>query len=158
MPAPTDVALMQRALAAASAGLDRGGGPFGALVVDEHGRLLAVAVNTVLVTNDPTAHAELVAIRRATAVRKAFSLRGCTLMTTCAPCIMCTGAIHWAGIARVVAAARATDAEGIGFVEGPIGFDAAAFLRARGVVYEADVEREAAVALLRSYRGPIYNG
>ncbi len=158
MPRPTDVALMHRALTAATTGLARRGGPFGALVVDEHDQVLSIAVNMVLVTNDPTAHAEVVAIRRATAARKAFSLRGCTLVATCAPCIMCTGAIHWAGIDRVVAAARATDAEGIGFVEGPVGFDAAAFLRARGIAYEADVEREAAVALLQSYRGPLYNG
>ena len=149
---------MRRALAAATTGLARRGGPFGALVVDERGEILAVGVNTVLVTNDPTAHAEIVAIRRATATRKAFSLRGCTLVATCAPCIMCAGAIHWAGIDRVVAGARATDAEGIGFIEGPVGFDAAAFLRARGVEYEGDVEREAAVDVLRAYRGPVYNG
>jgi guanine deaminase len=158
MSRPIDVALMRRALAAATAGLAQRGGPFGAVVVDEHDQVLAVAVNMVLVTNDPTAHAEVVAIRRATAARKAFSLRGCRLVATCAPCIMCTGAIHWAGVGRVVAGARTTDAEGIGFVEGPVGFDAAAFLRARGIAYEADVEREAAVAVLRSYRGPLYNG
>src|SRR5204863_521985 len=79
------------------------------------------------------------------------SLAGCTLVTTCAPCIMCTGAIHWAGVSRVVAAARASDAEALGFVEGPPGFDAAAALRALGVTYVADVERDAAVGLLRTY-------
>jgi tRNA(Arg) A34 adenosine deaminase TadA len=158
MPMPDDVALMQRALAAARAGLTHGGGPFGALVADEHGRVVAVAANAVLVRNDPTAHAEVLAIRRAAAVRGAFTLRGCTLVTTCAPCVMCTGAIHWAAIARVVAGARSIDAESIGFVEGPVGFDGAAFLRARGIAYEADVERDPAIALLRAYGGPIYNG
>jgi tRNA(Arg) A34 adenosine deaminase TadA len=152
VPRPSERELMQRALAAATAGLARQGGPFGAVVVDEAGALLAVGVNSVVVRSDPTAHAEVVAIRRAAARRHAYSLRGCTLVVTCAPCIMCAGAIHWAGIARVVTAARTTDAEALGFVEGPPGFDAAAFLRARGIDYEPDVERDAAVALLRSYR------
>jgi tRNA(Arg) A34 adenosine deaminase TadA len=149
---------MRRALAAATAGLTRQGGPFGAVVVDEASEILAVGVNSVVVLSDPTAHAEVVAIRRAAARRRSYSLRGCTIVATCAPCIMCAGAIHWAGIGRVVTAARATDAEALGFVEGPAGFDAAAFLAARGVDYETGVERDAAIALLQSYRGPIYNG
>jgi guanine deaminase len=154
--ASTDAVLMHRALEAAAAGLARGGGPFGAAVIDAEGRLVAVGVNHVLVTSDPTAHAEVVAIRQATARRGDASLAGCTLVTTCAPCIMCTGAIHWAGVSRVVAAARASDAEALGFIEGPPGFDAAAALRALGVTYVADVERDAAVGLLRTYAGPIY--
>jgi len=158
MPTSDDAVLMQRALAAARAGLPNGGGPFGALVADERGRVVAVAANAVLVCNDPTAHAEVLAIRRAAALRGGFALHGWTLVTTCAPCVMCTGAVHWAGVARVVAGARSTDAEAIGFVEGPVGFDGAAFLRARGVAYEADVEREAAIALLRAYAGAIYGG
>jgi tRNA(Arg) A34 adenosine deaminase TadA len=158
MPTLDDAVLMRRALAAARAGLAHGSGPFGALVADEHGRVVAVAANAVLVRNDPTAHAEIQAIRRAAATRGTFALHGWTLVTTCAPCLMCTGAIHWAGLARVVAGARSTDAEAIGFVEGPVGFDGAAFLRARGIAYEADVEREAAIACLRAYTGPIYNG
>lgn len=151
-----DAAFMRRALAAADAGLARNGGPFGAVVIDAEGALVSVGTNTVLVTTDPTAHAEVVAIRRAAARRGTHTLSGCTLVTTCAPCIMCTGAIHWAGIARVVAGARASDAEALGFVEGPSGFDAVAALRALGVAYVADVERDAAVALLGRYRGPIY--
>jgi tRNA(Arg) A34 adenosine deaminase TadA len=158
MATTDDIALMRRALAAARAGLGRGGGPFGALVADEHGHVVAVAANAVMVSNDPTAHAEVQAIRRATALRGSFLLHGWTLVTTCAPCVMCTGAIHWAGIARVIAGARSSDAESIGFVEGPVGFDGAAFLRARGIAYDDDVEREAAITLLRAYTGPIYNG
>jgi tRNA(Arg) A34 adenosine deaminase TadA len=153
-----DALLMQRALAAVRTGIAHGSGPFGAVVADEQGRVLAVAVNAVLTASDPTAHAEVQAIRRATAARGTFHLHGCTLVTTCAPCIMCTGAIHWAGLARVVAGARTSDAEAIGFDEGPPGFDAATFLRARGLAYEADVERDAAVALLRAYTGPVYQG
>ena len=148
--------LMRRAIEAALTGIAHQSGPFGALVADAQGAIVAVGVNMVIVASDPTAHAEVVAIRRAATLRGRDALAECTLYTSCAPCIMCTGAIHWAGLRRVVAAARATDAEGIGFVEGPVGFDAAAFLRARGIAYDADVERDAAVALLRSYRGPIY--
>jgi tRNA(Arg) A34 adenosine deaminase TadA len=152
-----DGALMRQTLDAVTAGIRHGSGPFGALVADEQRRVLAVAVNMVLVAGDPSAHAELLAIRRATALRGTHTLPGCTLVTTCAPCIMCAGAIHWAGLTRVVAAARAADAEAIGFVEGPVGFDVAAFLRARGTTYVPDVERAAAIACLRSYTGPVYN-
>ena len=158
MADPTLVALMQRALAAATEGVRHGSGPFGAVIADVTGDVLAVSVNAVVLAGDPTAHAEIVALRRAAARRETWALRDCTLVTTCAPCIMCTGAIHWAGIRHVVAAARTTDAEAVGFVEGPAGFDAAAFLVARGVRYEADVERDAAITLLRAYRGPVYNG
>ena len=158
MPSSTDVTLMQQALAAATEGLRHGGGPFGAVVADETGHVLAVAVNAVVVASDPTAHAEITAIRRAAARRGTWNLRGCTLATTCAPCLMCTGAVHWAGIRHVIAGARAADAEAIGFVEGPAGFDAAAFLTTRGVRYEPDVLRDAALAVLAAYQGPVYNG
>ena len=158
MPSPTDATLMQRALAAATEGLRHGGGPFGAVVADANGHVLAVAVNTVVVAGDPTAHAEITVIRRAAARRGTWTLDGCTLVTTCAPCVMCTGAIHWAGIRHVIAGARTVDAEAIGFVEGPAGFDAATFLAARGVRYEPDVLRDAAIAVLGAYRGVVYNG
>jgi tRNA(Arg) A34 adenosine deaminase TadA len=158
MPSPSDTALMREALAAARVGLDHGAGPFGATIADGEGRVLAVGVNSVLVANDPTAHAEVVVIRKAAAVRRGPFLRDCTLATTCAPCVMCAGAIHWSGIRRVIAGARTVDAEAVGFVEGPIGFDAVAFLRARGVEYVADVQRDEAIAVLRAYRGPVYNG
>jgi tRNA(Arg) A34 adenosine deaminase TadA len=151
-----DTALMRRALDAAMAGMRHGGGPFGALVTDGTGRVVAVGANLTLVSGDPTAHAEVVVIRRAAALLGTPELGGCTLVTTCAPCIMCAGAIHWARPARVVAGARASDAEAVGFVEGPRGFDAAAVLGELGVAYVADVEREAAIACLRAYTGPRY--
>ena len=157
MPTDADVRLMRIALEAARASAAHGGGPFGALVSDADGRVLAVASNMVLVRTDPTAHAEMTAIRRATALLGRHELRDCTLVSTCAPCVMCTGAIHWAGLGRVVTGARASDAEAIGFVEGPAGFDATAFLRSRGIVCEPDVEREAVAELLRAYTGIVYN-
>jgi len=156
MPVHDDAALMRRAIAAAHVGLAHGAGPFGAILVDEHEVVRAVGVNQVVVRSDPTAHAEVTVIRRVTSERATYALGGTTLVTTCAPCLMCAGAIHWAGIARVVMGARKSDAEAIGFVEGPAGFDAAAFLAARGIAVVQDVEREAAVALLRAYRGPTY--
>jgi len=149
-----DVALMRRTLEATALGIAHRAGPFGALVVDPSGAVIAVAVNDVLVRGDPTAHSEVNAIRRAAAVRRSPFLEGCTLVTTCAPCPMCAGAIHWARLARVVAAARADDAAALGFVNGPPDWDPAAFLRACGIVYDADVERAAAVELLRRYDGP----
>lgn len=153
-----DIRLMRTAVDAARAGLAHGAGPFGALVAGGDGRVLAVAANMVVVRADPTAHAEVTAIRRASALLGRYRLRDCTLFATCAPCLMCTGAIHWAGVGRVVLAARAADAEAIGFIEGPAGFDAAAFLRTRGIVVETDVERDAAIAVLRAYTGVVYNG
>jgi tRNA(Arg) A34 adenosine deaminase TadA len=154
-----DDRLMAVALEVARASIARaGGGPFAAMVADAAGRVVAIGWNQVVPTHDPTAHAEVVAIRRATAARADFRLADCTLITTCAPCIMCAGAIHWAGLRRVVAAARADDARAVGFVEGPRDFDARACLTEAGVKYHADVRRDEAVALLREYSGPVYNG
>lgn len=140
-----------------------GGGPFAAVVADDRGRVVSIGWNTVVPDQDPTAHAEMAAIRRAAAALGSFRLAGdgtprLTLYATCAPCIMCTGAIHWSGTPRVVAAARAVDAEALGFAEGPRGFDAGAILTAAGVDYRPDVLRERALELLRRYQGPVYNG
>jgi tRNA(Arg) A34 adenosine deaminase TadA len=90
------------------------GGPFGALVVKE-GRVLAEGANRVTATHDPTAHAEIVAIREACRVLGDFQLSGCDLYTTCEPCPMCLGAIYWARPARVFYACLAADAAAAGF-------------------------------------------
>jgi tRNA(Arg) A34 adenosine deaminase TadA len=140
-----------------------GGGPFGALLATGTGTIISIGYNLVLPEKDSTAHAEVVAIRRAERALGTHSLRGphlprLRLFTTCAPCIMCVGAVHWAGIPEVVAAARASDAEAIGFVEGPRSFDAVAFLRERGIEYRADFLRDEALEIFRKYRGPVYNG
>ncbi len=73
------------------------GGPFGALVVKDD-RLIASGVNSVTSMNDPTAHAEIVAMRAACQILQDFQLTGCLLYTTCEPCPMCLGAIYWAGL------------------------------------------------------------
>ena len=90
------------------------GGPFGAVIVRD-GVVIAAGANEVTTTNDPTAHAEVVAIRAACAALGTFQLDGCELYTTCEPCPMCLGAIYWARPEKVFFAARAADASAAGF-------------------------------------------
>jgi tRNA(Arg) A34 adenosine deaminase TadA len=92
----------------------RGGGPFAAIVAQGDG-VVASGPNQVTATNDPTAHAEIVAIRAACNVLRSFQLTGCDLYTTCEPCPMCMGAIYWARPARVFYANTRIDAAAVGF-------------------------------------------
>ena len=106
---------MSRAIALAIENVRTGrGGPFAALVV-KGGRIIAEGANRVTATNDPTAHAEVVAIREACRIVGNFQLTGCDLYTTCEPCPMCLGAIYWARPARVFYAGTAADAAAAGF-------------------------------------------
>ena len=90
------------------------GGPFGAVIVKD-GNAIAEAANQVTATNDPTAHAEILAIRAACDQLGAFDLQGCEIYTSCEPCPMCLGAIYWARLARIYFASAAADASRIGF-------------------------------------------
>ncbi len=90
------------------------GGPFGAVIV-KRGSIIAEGVNRVTATNDPTAHAEVVAIREACAKVGAFELRECEIYASCEPCPMCLGAIYWARLSRVYFGNVAADASKIGF-------------------------------------------
>lgn len=90
------------------------GGPFAALVVQE-GQILSRGTNLVTSTNDPTAHAEVVAIREACKKLGSFQLTGCELYSSCEPCPMCMGAIYWARPAAVYYANTRSDAAAIGF-------------------------------------------
>lgn len=90
------------------------GGPFAAVVVKD-GKVIAEGTNRVTTTNDPTAHAEIVAIREACQALGAFQLDGCEIYTSCEPCPMCLGAIYWSRPARVYFANTAQDAARIGF-------------------------------------------
>ncbi len=90
------------------------GGPFGAVVVKE-GEIIAEGVNRVTATNDPTAHAEVTAIREACRKLQTFELKGCEIYTSCEPCPMCLGAIYWARPDRVYFGNTAADAARIGF-------------------------------------------
>ncbi|HWR85193.1 MAG TPA: nucleoside deaminase [Rhodoglobus sp.] len=109
-----DDAWLARAIELASANVGEGGGPFGALVVRD-GRVLAEGQNRVTRDNDPTAHAEVVAIRAACAGIGDFSLAGATLYTSCEPCPLCLSAALWARVDRVVFAADRHDAARGGF-------------------------------------------
>ncbi len=112
----TDADYMQLAVAKAQEGIEAGQTPFGSAIVLD-GRVLAVAHNTVWRDRNPTAHAEINAIRKAAAVLGQIALRGCTLYTTCEPCPMCLSASHWAKIERVVYGASIADAAAAGFAE-----------------------------------------
>ena len=90
------------------------GGPFGAVIVKD-GRIIAEGVNQVTHSNDPTAHAEVVAIRQACTVLGGFELKDCELYTSCEPCPMCLGAIYWSRLARLYYGALAADAAQAGF-------------------------------------------
>jgi guanine deaminase len=106
---------MRRAIALAMENVRTGaGGPFAAVIVKE-GQVVAEGINRVTATNDPTAHAEVVAIREACRKLGDFQLAGCDLYTTCEPCPMCLGAIYWARPARVFYACVAADAAAVGF-------------------------------------------
>jgi guanine deaminase len=109
-----DKSLLLRAVEIAADGIGKGSGPFGAVVTKE-GKIISEASNRVVLNNDPTAHAEILAIRQAASVLKSHDLGDCTLYTSCEPCPMCFGAIYWAGIKKVVYACDRTDAEGAGF-------------------------------------------
>jgi len=90
------------------------GGPFGAVIVKE-GKIVAESVNRVTILNDPTAHAEVSAIREACAQLKTFALDNCEIYTSCEPCPMCLGAIYWARLRHVYFGNLAADAAQIGF-------------------------------------------
>ena len=91
-----------------------GGGPFGAVVV-RNGEVLATGVNRVTATNDPTAHAEIVAIRAACETLASFQLTGCVVYSSCEPCPMCLAALYWSRCQAVFYGNSARDAAAIGF-------------------------------------------
>lgn len=110
-----DEQFLRHAIALARAGMERGdGGPFGCVIVKD-GQVVGQGNNRVTSSNDPTAHAEVVAIRAACAQLNSFQLEGCTVYTSCEPCPMCLGALYWARPARIVYAATREDAADAGF-------------------------------------------
>lgn len=113
---PEDERWMRVAIEAAREGIKEGQTPFGCCVVRD-GAALARAHNEVWARTDATAHAEILALRRACEAARAVHLPGATVYTTTEPCPMCLAACHWAGVARVVFGARIRDAAGAGFRE-----------------------------------------
>ena len=109
-----DKRFLREAIEIASSGINSGGGPFGA-VISKDGRKIAGSNNRVVLNTDPTAHAEILAIREAALLLKTHDLSGCVLYTSCEPCPMCLGAIYWAGIKRVIYASERYDAAASGF-------------------------------------------
>ena len=107
---------MRRAIALADESVQRGGGPFGAVIVKD-GEIVAEGSNSVTLLSDPTAHAEVTAIREACRQLGTFLLEGCTIYTSCEPCPMCLGAIYWAGIQRIYYGNTRKDAADIGFAD-----------------------------------------
>ncbi len=105
---------MREAIRLSLGSVEAGGGPFGAVVV-RGSDIVGRGRNSVTLLNDPTAHAEIVAIRRACESLGSFSLHGCELFTNCEPCPMCLGAVLWARIDRVWYANTRADAAAIGF-------------------------------------------
>jgi tRNA(Arg) A34 adenosine deaminase TadA len=106
---------MKRAIELAKANVEKGnGGPFGAVVVKD-GKIIAEAMNEVVSNNDPSAHAEVLAIRRACQNLQQYQLNGCEIYSSCEPCPMCLGTIYWARPDRVYFAANRKDAAASGF-------------------------------------------
>jgi guanine deaminase len=115
MPTQQQLAFMRRAIALATENVHTGrGGPFGAVIVRD-GQVLAEAANSVTETNDPTAHAEVNAIRIACTRLCSFTLEGCEIYTSCEPCPMCLAAIYWARISAIYYGNTAAEAARVNF-------------------------------------------
>ena len=106
--------MMRRAIALSEQSVRNGGGPFGS-VVARGGEIIAEATNSVTIACDPTAHAEVNAIRKAAQKLGTFNLSGCDIYTSCEPCPMCLGAIYWAHLNRIYYGNNRKDAARIGF-------------------------------------------
>jgi tRNA(Arg) A34 adenosine deaminase TadA len=125
------------------------GGPFGAVVVKDGG-IIAEGVNQVTATNDPTAHAEVLAIRQACRKLGVFELKTCDLYTSCEPCPMCLGAIYWARLAHVYFGSFAADASRAGFDDSFIYREIAQPHAERGIPM-IQIMREEALASFRAW-------
>ena len=110
---------MSRAIELSIESVSRGTGPFGAVIVKDN-KIIAEGFNKVTTSNDPTSHAEIVAIRMACKVLNNFNLEGCDLYTTCEPCPMCLSAIYWARINKIYYANTRVDAQKIDFSDSMI--------------------------------------
>jgi len=165
-PLRADEAIAGLAIALARENVERGtGGPFGAVVVDGGGKIVAAGVNLVVPGQNSILHAEIVALMLAHARVGSHSLartgvQPMTLGVSCDPCAMCLGAALWSGIGRLVAAARREDAEQLSFDEGPVFPSSWDYLGRRGIEVRRGIRQKEGRAVLESYRergGEIYN-
>jgi guanine deaminase len=141
---------MQKAIEEAFTGIQKkDGGPFGAVVV-QNGKIIATGHNRVVSSHDPTAHAEIEAIRAASKKLERFDLSDCTLYTTCEPCPMCYSAAHWAKIKTVVFGATRKDAADIGFDDNYL-YEVLSGDHANAYMTLEQQEREACLVPFRTY-------
>jgi guanine deaminase len=110
----SDRKILKRAIEVALDGIEKGGGPFGA-VIALNGKIISESSNEVVYSTDPTAHAEILAIRKACELIGTHDLTGYDLYASCEPCPMCLGAVYWSGISRVFFASGSGDAAKAGF-------------------------------------------
>jgi len=126
------------------------GGPFGAVIVRD-GAVIARARNKVLLTQDPTMHAEMIAIRRACETLGRFDLSDCELYSTCLPCPMCIGAIFWARISKLHYGAHDADADAIGFSDKIIYDAIRTGFQGQGALAIEALDREGCLELFRAW-------
>lgn len=136
---------MREAIALSSRNIDNGGGPFGAVIVKD-GKVVATGANRVTADNDPTAHAEVSAIRAAAKQLGTFDLSGCEIYTSCEPCPMCLSAIYWARIERIYYGNTQYDAKAINFDDSFIYTELSLLPEQRSIPAERMLGDEAIVA------------
>lgn len=145
----TNDELMRAAIRLSEENVANGGGPFGA-VIARGGEIIATGVNRVTASNDPTAHAEVSAIRRAAQQLGTFNLSGCEIFTSCEPCPMCLGAIYWARLDRVYYANTKADAKAAGFDDSFI-YDELALPRDRRKLPSVPMMRNEAIKVFEEW-------
>ena len=148
-----DERFMQMAIDLSVENVANGGGPFGAVIVRD-GQVLATGVNRVTANNDPTAHAEVSAIREACAAAGDFKLEGATIYTSCEPCPMCLSAIYWAGISRIYYGNTKADAKAIDFDDSFI-YDQIALPYSERAIPCRNLMREKALVAFRAWEAKI---
>ena len=131
----------------------REGGPFGAVIVDSTGKVIANGNNKVLISKDPTAHAEIVAIREACRMLNTNDLSNCTMYTSCEPCPMCLSAIIWSNIKDVYFACNRKDASNIGFRDD----DIYEFIKGQNKILNLiQIDRDECIEVMKKYNGEMY--
>ena len=144
-----DREFMQQAIELSKENVLNGGGPFGAVIV-RNGEVIATGTNRVTANNDPTAHAEVNAIRSACAKEGTFKLEGCTCYTSCEPCPMCLAALYWAGVERIFYGNTKDDAKAINFDDSFI-YDEIAKPYAKRAIPIINIMREEAISAFKMW-------
>lgn len=144
-----DREFMQQAIELSKENVLNGGGPFGAVIVRD-GKVIATGTNRVTANNDPTAHAEVNAIRSACAKEGRFKLEGCTCYTSCEPCPMCLAALYWAGVERIFYGNTKDDAKAINFDDSFI-YDEIAKPYAKRAIPIINIMREEAISAFKMW-------